>query len=767
MKHFSVQRLVVILGIMTAVVGVLHLAVARADFNQQINYQGKLTGTTNMAVADGYYSMRFKLYTSVSGGSPIWTETWCDQNNCNGSGGGADNRIKITNGLFSVMLGSTTPFVGVDFNQPLYLSVEIGGSSASTTWDGEMSPRKILGAVPAAFYAGTSSVAITAETASTSTIALNALSAQTLQNLTPGQFLRSDTQNATSSAATFLNVLQSGAGKVAEFFGTASQSVLALLSGGNVGIGTSSPSAKLTISANGSDTNANVFLISSSTAAGATTTLYAVSNTGSTTAANGFNILAGCYAVNGVCLSGSGGASLSGGSPGTLAYWTSGTNVAATGSPTVGYVTATSTTATSTFAGFINVTGTNSTSTFSGNVVTSGNLSAGTTTLINLTATGLSTSTLAGGLRISSGGLTLGGFNCNTFNNNGKLTTDSNGDVICANDISGAGAGSSGGTWSTTTSNVAGELINYSNNNTDIVAIGNNSTTTAKFWFDPNAKQSFFSGNVGIGTTSPWAALSVYGSSDLGNSALAGYFNATNTNATSTLSGGLTVGTNGLVYDSYSGVTTISSLTTGNMSFDTDAGSVAWTNIPISAALSGTIESYTAEIGDTNVLTVYGESNGSGGSQNLRVGIGTTTPFATLTVTGSTTSATSNAFAVTDASSTRRFLVTDSGLVGIGTSSPYRALSVYGSSDLGTNALAGTFTATSTTGTSTFAGFLSVLGTNSTSTFQGFLSAGTTSLANLAVTGTATSTFTGGISASQFNSTGSATSTFAQGINLT
>jgi hypothetical protein len=45
-------------------------------------------------------------------------------------------------------------------------------------------------------------------------------------------------------------------------------------------------------------------------------------------------------------------------------------------------------------------------------------------------------------------------------------------------------------------------------------------------------------GNLGVGTTSPWTTLSVNGSSDLGNSALAGFFTGTTT-ATSTLAGGL------------------------------------------------------------------------------------------------------------------------------------------------------------------------------------------------------------------------------------
>jgi hypothetical protein len=48
------------------------------------------------------------------------------------------------------------------------------------------------------------------------------------------------------------------------------------------------------------------------------------------------------------------------------------------------------------------------------------------------------------------------------------------------------GGGSGGGTFSTTTSQVSGQLINYPNNATDIVNIGSNSTTTGEYYFDPN-----------------------------------------------------------------------------------------------------------------------------------------------------------------------------------------------------------------------------------------------------------------------------------------
>ena len=129
----------------------------QAAINKEINYQGKLTGASNVAVADGIYEIVFTLNDQLTGGSVLWTET--------------DN-VQVTNGLFSVMLGSTTPLTGIDFNQTLYLGVNIES-------DGEMSPRKIIGTVPAAFVA------------------------DTVDNLSSEQFLRSDAQNATSSSSTF------------------------------------------------------------------------------------------------------------------------------------------------------------------------------------------------------------------------------------------------------------------------------------------------------------------------------------------------------------------------------------------------------------------------------------------------------------------------------------------------------------------------------------------------------------------------------------
>jgi hypothetical protein len=50
---------------------------SKAAINKQFNYQGKLTDTSGVAVADGAYNIVFKLYTvGGGGGGASWTESW-------------------------------------------------------------------------------------------------------------------------------------------------------------------------------------------------------------------------------------------------------------------------------------------------------------------------------------------------------------------------------------------------------------------------------------------------------------------------------------------------------------------------------------------------------------------------------------------------------------------------------------------------------------------------------------------------------------------
>ncbi len=377
-----------------------------ASFNKQINYQGKLTNSSNVAVADGTYHMMFNLYTSLTGGSSIWTEDRSTN---------AGDRVTISNGLFSVMLGSSTSLANVDFNQPLYLGVEIGGSSGSPAWDGEMTPRKVLGTVPAAFEA------------------------DKVDGLSSEQFLRSDAVNSTSTATTFLTVTQTGAGRVAEFYGTDAAPAFSILSNGNVGVGTSSPFARLSVGGN-AFIGGNLTATGTLAVSGAATLSSTLNVTGATTLSSTLNVagvttlatsLNGPLQANagvvsatssvGVLYGGTGltsapaygnllvgnssggytltatsslGITLSGLS-GTLGVNQGGTGatsfgqgwlyspggtsaLAASTSPTVNYLTATSTTATSSFAYDVSVTGVLKVSKASSNSTIIGNVTGNT-----------------------------------------------------------------------------------------------------------------------------------------------------------------------------------------------------------------------------------------------------------------------------------------------------------------------------------------------------------------------------------------------------
>ncbi|MCR4286312.1 MAG: hypothetical protein NUW00_05440, partial [Candidatus Kaiserbacteria bacterium] len=175
MRSFTTQKQSLLTTLFVSCIIVFALSTVtptHAAINPEINYQGKLTNASNVAVADGTYNMRFWLLTSptIATTSAIWTESLT-----------STNKVQVTNGLFSVMLGSTSPLTGVDFNQTLYLGVEVGGTS-TPGWDGEMSPRKILGTVPSAFVAQDT---------------------VTFSGIATTSFLRSDQADTASSLLTF------------------------------------------------------------------------------------------------------------------------------------------------------------------------------------------------------------------------------------------------------------------------------------------------------------------------------------------------------------------------------------------------------------------------------------------------------------------------------------------------------------------------------------------------------------------------------------
>jgi hypothetical protein len=151
--------------------GVPHAYAATSD---NLNFQARLETAAGAIAPDGYYNIQFKLYDASTGGTLLWTETYYDSN---GGTAGNDNRVRVANGYVTVNLGSQTAFPGnMPWDQQLYLTMNVGGTTqtATPTWDGEMSPRLKLTAVPYAFNAKTASELVTTSGALSSTLSIQA-----------------------------------------------------------------------------------------------------------------------------------------------------------------------------------------------------------------------------------------------------------------------------------------------------------------------------------------------------------------------------------------------------------------------------------------------------------------------------------------------------------------------------------------------------------------------------------------------------------------
>ncbi len=126
-----------------------------APSNEVINFSARLKNSSGSVVDDGYYNIEFKLYNQASEGEPIWSEVYHDNNGTEPEG---DNRVRVVNGHFTVKLGSIQAFNDVNWNDSLWLTMNIGGmeqaaDTSAISWDGEMNPRIQLSAVPYAMNA--------------------------------------------------------------------------------------------------------------------------------------------------------------------------------------------------------------------------------------------------------------------------------------------------------------------------------------------------------------------------------------------------------------------------------------------------------------------------------------------------------------------------------------------------------------------------------------------------------------------------------------
>jgi hypothetical protein len=96
-----------------------------------IAYQGRLADANGNPLT-GTYNMIFRLYAAPTGGAPLWEEQWT-----------GSNGVRVSDGLFNVMLGSLTPIQQsvIAGHDQLWLGITVGT-------DDEMQPRVQLGSVP-------------------------------------------------------------------------------------------------------------------------------------------------------------------------------------------------------------------------------------------------------------------------------------------------------------------------------------------------------------------------------------------------------------------------------------------------------------------------------------------------------------------------------------------------------------------------------------------------------------------------------------------
>jgi hypothetical protein len=151
-----------------------------------LNFQARLMNGTGTLVADGSYSVQFKLYDAVSGGTNEWTET---------------QTVTVKNGYFNVYLGNVTPFPGtIDWSQEKWLTLNVNS-------DGEMTPRIKLTAVPYAFRSGQ---------ADSLTITGGSVTGDNLFQKAPGSV------QVVSSASAGLRLNQTGSGGLLQLQGNGS-----------------------------------------------------------------------------------------------------------------------------------------------------------------------------------------------------------------------------------------------------------------------------------------------------------------------------------------------------------------------------------------------------------------------------------------------------------------------------------------------------------------------------------------------------------------
>jgi hypothetical protein len=119
-KRISTLILALVLlaaGTSRAQESVSSLAVSPQGSTDTINFQGRLTDASGNPLT-GAYNMRFSIYDAASAGAAVW-------------GPETQNGVNVTNGLFSVLLGSSVPITPAVFDgADRWLQIEVWNGTA-------------------------------------------------------------------------------------------------------------------------------------------------------------------------------------------------------------------------------------------------------------------------------------------------------------------------------------------------------------------------------------------------------------------------------------------------------------------------------------------------------------------------------------------------------------------------------------------------------------------------------------------------------------
>jgi len=120
------MKTVNLLGAMV-LLSVLGFAAASAQIPRTLSYQGVITDSLGSPKPTGLYTMTFRLYSSATGGAPLWTE---------------QKSLNVRQGLVSTVLGDVVAFgPSIRFDVPYWLGIQVESQP-------ELLPRAPLGAPP-------------------------------------------------------------------------------------------------------------------------------------------------------------------------------------------------------------------------------------------------------------------------------------------------------------------------------------------------------------------------------------------------------------------------------------------------------------------------------------------------------------------------------------------------------------------------------------------------------------------------------------------